>query len=278
VAVLLGFFVAMSFGSADFFGGRASERSRTVSVLFVSQFVALLGSVVVAVVVSADVEPADVAFGAAAGVANASGLGLLYHGLAHGRIGVVAPVTAVVGAIVPVAWALASGERPSGIVLAGAVCAIAAGGLIARERDDPATPQRVDGVVYAIAAGALLGSSLVLYAETSEASGMWPVFSARAAGVVAVGIALLATRSPVRLEGALAARLAVGAGVLDLAATAMLLVAVRRGLLVVVAPLASLAPAFTVVWAWFLLHERLSRGQVLGLSLALVGLVLVAAG
>ena len=74
-------------------------------------------------VVSADVAFADVAFGAAAGVANASGLGLLYHGLAHGRIGVVAPVTAVVGAIVPVAWALAQGERPSGIVLAGAACA-----------------------------------------------------------------------------------------------------------------------------------------------------------
>jgi len=58
----------------------------------------------------------------------------------------------------------------------------------------------------------------------------------------------------------------------------LLLLAVRRGLVVVVAPVAALAPAFTVMWAWLIVHERVSAAQVAGLALALVGLVLVASG
>jgi drug/metabolite transporter (DMT)-like permease len=279
VAVLLGVLVAMSFGSGDFLGGRAAERNRTITVLFVSQVVALTGAIVVTLVVSADVGGADLAFGALAGAANVAGLGLLYHGLAHGRIGVVAPLTAVIGALVPIGWALITGERPSAVVLVGAFCAVCAGALIAREPEAPETASSYgNGAVLALAAGALLGSSLVLFAETSEDSGFWPVFSARSAAVVGVSAALLITRAGLHLSSHAARKAAVGAGVLDLAATTMLLIAVRRGLVVVVAPIASLAPAFTVVWAWLLLHERVSRMQLAGLALALVGLVLVAAG
>ena len=61
-------------------------------------------------------------------------------------------------------------------------------------------------------------------------------------------------------------------------ATTLLLAAVRHGLLVVVAPIAALAPAFTVMWAWIILREPVSRVQLVGLGLALVGLVLVTAG
>ena len=61
-------------------------------------------------------------------------------------------------------------------------------------------------------------------------------------------------------------------------ATTLLLVALRHGLTVVVAPVASLAPGFTVMEAWWVLHERASRLQVVGLVTALVGLVLIASG
>ncbi len=281
MAVVLGLFVAASFGSGDFLGGRASSRASTVAVLLVAQTVAAIGGFVVAVVVSARVGGADVAYGAAAGVANAAGLGLLYRGLAHARVGVVAPLTAVVGALVPVGWALARGERPSTLVLVGAACAIAAGGLIARETDDTsASTARSRGVPIALAAGACLGTSLVFFAETSSGSGFWPVFTARMSGLVIVAIAVLflRARSSLTAPDRNATRLACAAGTLDLTATTILLAAVRRGLLVVVAPVASLAPAFTVMWASVVLHERVSREQYIGLGLALVGLVLVATG
>jgi uncharacterized membrane protein len=132
MAVLLGALVAMSFGSADFLGGRASRTAPTLTVLFVGQVVAVVGALVIAVVVGADVEGRDLAYGAAAGTCNVIGLGLLYQGLASGRMSVVAPVTAVVAAIVPIAWGVLHDERPSALTWIGAALAVGAGGRTRR--------------------------------------------------------------------------------------------------------------------------------------------------
>lgn len=281
MAVLLGVLVALSFGTADFLGGRASKTATTVAVLFLGVLVAVAGSLVVASLVEADVTGADYAYGAIAGAVNVTGLGLLYYGLAHYRVGVVAPLCAVMGALVPAAWGIVQGERPSAIVLAGAALAVVAAGLIAREAEEHVDdPNRTRSIVLALAAGIALGSSLIFYSETSEGSGMWPIVSGRVAGLTLVSIALIAlvVRSEVHFPTGQARGFAFTTGALDVAATALLLVAVRRGYLVVVAPLASLAPAFTVVFAWMFLHERIARVQFAGLLVGALGLVLVASG
>jgi drug/metabolite transporter (DMT)-like permease len=120
----------------------------------------------------------------------------------------------------------------------------------------------------------------VLYAETRDESGFWPVLTARTAAIVivALGVAIIATRGGLRWPTGHARTLALGAGALDVTATALLLLAVREGLTVVVAPVAALAPAFTVVWAWAVLKERVTRHQIAGLGIALLGLVLIAGG
>jgi drug/metabolite transporter (DMT)-like permease len=120
----------------------------------------------------------------------------------------------------------------------------------------------------------------VLYSETSEASGQWPIFAARVSALVCavVAVAWLARQGAVQFPRGSARGLAVAAGILDVAASVFLLVAVRRDLLVIVAPIVSLAPAFTVVLAWWITGERLHRVQRVGFVVALVGLVLVAAG
>jgi drug/metabolite transporter (DMT)-like permease len=131
-----------------------------------------------------------------------------------------------------------------------------------------------------VAAGVALGSSLVLFSETDAASGQWPVLLARVgalAGVLLVATAL-AQADRIRLPRGRSFTLAVIAGAFDVTATALLVYAVRRELLSVVAPIASLAPAFTVVLAWFLGRERLNTVQRLGLALAATGLALIAAG
>src|SRR6478609_1832502 len=104
MAVLLGVMVAASFGAGDFLGGRASRRAPTLTVLLVAQATAVLGAVVVCLFVSARVAPHDIVFGALAGCVNIVGIGLLYHGLSIGRMGVVAPLTALVASVLPVAW------------------------------------------------------------------------------------------------------------------------------------------------------------------------------
>lgn len=281
MAVLLGVLVAAAFGSGDFLGGRASRVAPTVGVLFVAQCTALLGAVIAALVVGADATPRDLAYGALAGALNASGLGLLYQGLATGRMGVVAPVTAVIAAVVPIAWGFATGERPSAAVFTGVVLAVSAGALVAREPDAADRAGTARAVGLALGAGALFGIAFVGFAETSEASGNWPVLTARCAGAGAAAIALVvahARGNAIRVRHSHPRALACGAGMLDVGATVLLLAAVRDGLLVVVAPLAALAPAFTVVLAWAVLHERITRHQVAGLALALTGLVLIASG
>lgn len=284
MAVSLGLLVAITYGSGDYFGGRASRDAPTVGVLFVAQCIALIGAAVVAVVVSAEVGGGDVAFGAVAGVLNAAGLGMLYRGLATGRMGVVAPVTAVVAAVVPIVWGLTSGERPSSITLIGVVVAVGAGGVVAREPDVPDEPPTTDArtaLLLALGAGSAFGLSFVCFAETSDGSGYWPLLIARVAAVLVVGTTVLAVARrdrPSVLPRRGPRRLAVAAGVLDVTATVLLLTALREGLVVVVAPMAALAPAFTVIWAWALLKEPITRHQLVGLGLALAGLVLIAAG
>src|SRR5215211_1594773 len=162
--MLLGILVAASFGSGDFLGGRASRETSALGVLFVVQCTAVTGAVLVAVFVGADVAGRDLAYGAVAGVLNAVGLGLLFRGLATGRMGVVAPITAVTAAVVPIGWGFATGERPSAVTFAGVVVAVAAGGLVAREPDvvdaDGTLPAS-NALLYAVGAGVLFGVSFV---------------------------------------------------------------------------------------------------------------------
>jgi drug/metabolite transporter (DMT)-like permease len=281
VAVFLGVLVAACFGSGDFLGGSASRRAPTLTVLRLAQVVALAGAVVFALAFGGHASGHDVVLGALAGGLNVIALGCLYAGLASGRMGVVAPVTAVVAACVPVAWGVADGEHLSPLAVVGVALAISAGGMIAREHDEPdgdAGGGRLPSLALALFAGVLFGSSLVLYSETGHDSGAWPVLAGRAsAAVVVLVVAGVVARGAPRLV-APARAMAVGAGLLDVTATALLLLAVREGLVATVAPVAALGPAFTVMWAWRILHEPVGRAQLVGIAVGVAGLVLIAAG
>lgn len=226
LAVGLGLLVAAAFGSGDFAGGRASQTSSTPGVLLVSQASATIGAIAVTLAFSADVQAHDLVLGACAGGLNVIGLGLLYHGLSSGHMSLVAPVTAVVGALVPITWGLTQGERPSALVLVGVAGAVAAGALIGLAHDTSAGDGR-QALMTAVVAGSCFGASFIFFANTSGESGNWPVLAARASAVVLVvlAVAVLTTRNPVRFPKGRARLVALAAGLLDVTATALLLVA-----------------------------------------------------
>jgi drug/metabolite transporter (DMT)-like permease len=275
VAVLVGLIVAASFGSGDFLGGLASRKAGTITVLALAQVVAVVLAAIVAFAAGGRITEGSLLLGAGAGALGIVALGCLYQALAIGQIGEVAPVAAVVGAVIPVAWGLAIGEHPGAVALCGGVLAVVAAGLITLERDERKGPKVGRARLLALAAGLGFGTSFILFAEASHHSGFWPVLTARLAGVVVVGIVMFATRAPRSLP-ARPMWLAIGAGVLDVSGTVLLLVAIRLGLVAVVAPVASLSPAFTVVGAWWYLREKASKLQVIGIGLALLGLSLIA--
>jgi DNA ligase-1 len=271
VAVVLGLAVAASYGAADFLGGFASARAPATTVVVTTQTFGLVLAAVLLVVFGWDaLGGRDVGLGVGAGLAQLVGVTALYRGLAAARMAVVAPVSAVVSALIPVTWGLARGEEPSALALVGVVLALAAGAIVARTPDGGGPAW--EGVPLALLAGVGFGVSFVCFGETSDDSGFWPVVLSRATAASVLVAALVARRRALRLSSS-ARRPALAAGALDMTATAVLLVAVRRELMSLVAPVASLYPAGTVVLARVVLDEPIGRERLAGLGLALVARV-----
>jgi drug/metabolite transporter (DMT)-like permease len=282
VAVFLGLAVAASYGAADFFGGLASKRATSWSVVLLAQYVGL-AFLTLLLLADRHASPtgADLVLGAAASSVGVIGVGLLYLGLARGPMGVVAPITAVGSAVVPVAWGLLSGERPAVLALAGVGLALVAVVLVARTTDEETVPATAriarSTLVVAVAAGLAFGMVFVLLSHTGDDSGFWPLLSGRLASTTALLVVLAVLRRPM-VPGGDTRPIVVLAGVFDVGANALFLLASREGLLSLVSVLSSLYPAITVVLARVVLHERLLRHQLAGLALALLGVALIASG
>jgi drug/metabolite transporter (DMT)-like permease len=273
-SVMLATLSALVWGVADYSGGRASSRVSALSVTVVSQLLGLPVLVACLILISGVATPADLAWGASAGLAGVLGLMTLYRSLSTGAMAVAAPITAVTAAVIPMAWGLAMGERPSVNALIGVVCAVLAIGLVSLS---PGGTGRVNTEVVGLAllSGALFGVFFILLAKSSDESGMWPLAAARAASI-SLGLALVFSRGvSLRLPRPLLGWVA-AAGIGDIAANALYLVAAREGLISVVAPISSLYPVSTVLCALLLDGERVRPVQLAGLGLAAAALVLTA--
>lgn len=282
MAILLGLAAAASWGVADFLGGLASRRVRATLAVVTSQAVGLAALLVLLPLFREEPFTRDAAvWGGLAGMTGGFGLLFLYRGLGLGRMSVVAPAAAVVGAVVPVVFDLATGDPLGAVTLAGLVIALAALALVSWH---PGTEGRVEGAGLlqsglweGLLAGLGFGAFFVLFSRTGDASSYWPLLSLRAASIVMLSAIALATASFAR-PGRRPMAMLVGAGLLDVTANLLYLLGTRRGLLSVVAVLASLYPAVTVLLARAVLKERLHRAQLLGLAAAGLGIVLITTG
>jgi drug/metabolite transporter (DMT)-like permease len=288
--VLLGLGAALLYGTADFLGGAAARRATTLSVLAVSLLAGLAVLLLTAIVVPGPLAREALGWGFAGGVAGGTGLFVFYGALAKGPMSVVAPVSALVAAVLPIGVGVVRGERLGGWVLVGvALCVIAIVLVSAesegRRRAAPRAGRLDGGPALAVVSGALFAAFFVALKQAGEGGTVWPLVSAKVAGVVVVLAVLLA----IRLRGGTAAPwsalrdagsawIALGAGVFDSAANALFLLATREGMLSLAVVLAAMYPAITVLLARLVYRERLRSIQRVGLAVAGVGVVLVTAG
>jgi drug/metabolite transporter (DMT)-like permease len=300
VGILLALASAVGWGAGDFVAGLASRRTSSLSIVVSSQAVGAVLLVVLARLAGGEADAASLAWGAAGGVGSGIGLALLYHALALGPMTVVAPLAAVVAAIAPVAFGLATGDGPSGLALVGIALALAAVVLVSMSSEAEAPPEALAGeggpppgggaaaavtrtrvqpraLVAALLAGVGFGVFFICFDFAGADSGLWPVVGARVATVVVLGaLAVVVGQSPVVPAPARPATALVG--VLDSAAQALYLLASRAALLPVVSVIASLYPAVTVVLAGAVLREPVARRQLFALLVAAGGVTLIVLG
>jgi drug/metabolite transporter (DMT)-like permease len=275
VPLLLAALSSVTFGVADFAGGLATRRVPALTVVVGVYGIGLGGIIVAAPLLGGSPASADLWWGASAGLAGSTGLVLYYHALATTRMSVTAPVAAMVGALTPVLFGVAVGERPLPLAWVGVLLALPAVLLIgAGRRETRAVHGPARAVAFGAVTGTLFGLFGILLSRSAEASGMWPLVTARASSTVLMVTVALSLGRPLIARGGVG-RLVVIAGVLDLVANGLFLVAVRRELLALVAVIMSMYPASTVALARVVLGEHVDRVQGAGMALAVVAVALI---
>ncbi len=300
VSVLLALASAVSYGTGDFVGGEGSRRCTPAQMSLLIQATGLAAAGV-AVVVTARGSPsvAVLGWGALSGVGSAVGNQSLYRGLASGAMNVVAPLSAVLTAVVPAVVGLAGGNRlgPTGwIGLAIAIPAIALVSLSPTSTSDALAPgdeptierlpshwdSRIrSGVGWGLLAGCGFGLLFVALDKAGTAFGAWPLLPGQviAVSLVAAVTVYVRRRSPptqrdsTRWARAMPWGLASGLG--GAAGNILFFAATGAGQLTVVAVLTALYPAVTVILAALVLRERAGRVQMVGLIIAALAVGLI---
>ena len=276
MVILFSLAAAAFYGAGDFLGGSASRRVAPFAVMLVSTPVGLAVLLAVALTTPGSPTPAALALGAVAGGVGGLGLAVLYAALAAGPMSVVAPVSALTSAVLPVGYAVVSGEVVDPLVYVGVALCLAAIGMVSLESAD--RPRRLRagrGAVLAFMSGLGFGLFFILIRHADADTGIWPLVGSRAAAVAVVIVAVVSLH--VSLSGARGVLwLAIPAGLFDALGNLFYLLATRAGLLSLAAVITSLYPGVTVLLARVVYTERLRRVQGLGLAVAGVGVAILA--
>ena len=282
VFVALAGLSGLVWGLGDFAGGKAAQRASALSVAWVAKLVSVP---LLAVYLAATYVPAPLSslgWGALAGAFGMVGMMLFYQALAQGAMTVVAPVTAVTSAAIPVIVGLAGGERPPIHQLIGVGCALLAIALVSLAPPPPGEPIVVTPplVGLAVLSGVGFAMFFVFIARAGNAGtaepGLWPIVASQLSALAVGALLLLIARRPVGWPRGPALAWTLVAGPMDMTANVLYLLATQRGDLSLVAPLAALYPVTTVILAMIIDRERVRSLQVFGLVLAFAALLLVA--
>jgi drug/metabolite transporter (DMT)-like permease len=272
-AVGLSLAAAASWGAADFAGGIASKRANVFGVVALTYGT---GLVVLASLALATREPFPswqvMGWGALAGLTGAVGLATLYRALAVGKMGITAPVCAVIGAALPIGVGVLSQGFPQALQISGFLLALVALWFLAKPEGSQGSPK---GLGLAIIAGVATGLFLVIIKQVGNAALFWPIAASRVSSTVAMLIFVTVTRRR-WVPGRGVVPLIMLAGTLDAFGNVFFLAAAQRGRLDIAAVLSSLYPAFTIGLAALLLKERMTRLQRAGMVAAIVAIPLIA--
>ncbi|WP_018156001.1 DMT family transporter [Demetria terragena] len=265
-------------GTSDFLGGLLTKRIPALLVVASSQIFGLSATIVM-VLISGDQRWGGWLPAILAGAVGSIGLAAFYTALSSGAMGVVSPIAAL-SAVVPVALGLATGDPMGAALGIGIACAI--GGCVLAAGPEISGGVGARPVAYAVLAACCFGLTLFFIDRASEVAVAPSLMMMRSADLVVLGVLITVVRArgalgsgrPMRSDIPMLAVIGLG----DLGANALYGLATAYGAVSVAAVLGSLFPVMTLLLARFVLHERMRRIQLVGVALAVVGVVLVSGG
>ncbi len=284
LAVLLALGAAISYGVSDFLGGTAATRLRVIPTTLVSYGAGTVAYAILVLVTGGEWSVEVVFWGGLAGVAAVLGFVTFYAAMAVGPMSLVSPLIAVVSAAIPIAAAVALGERLSSWAWLGVAMALVAALLISAQPRRGGRRLTLRATVLSLVSAVSLGSAVIALDRAPIESASISGFVEIALGVVLLGVVWLVGRlipgagrvladlgGPVTGESTRGRNLtlAASAGVLLALANAALIAALQSGSLAIVSVLVSLYPIATLVLARILGGERMTPVQLVGAALAL---------
>jgi drug/metabolite transporter (DMT)-like permease len=300
LSALLAFLGSLIYGGSDFLGGLAATRMSSIKVTAINSVSGVLLLLLVSTFVEARWSLPALVFGGLAGLSGAVALALLYACLAIGPMSILAPVMALVSAVVPIGVGFVRGERLSTIGYLGLIVGLLSIVLICFVPDVRAVRPSGRGIIMAVGAGLAVGLYLVFIDLSPADSVLSPLIATFAVAGLATGGILLARTASAAIAGRVPRRsarpvdalpvaplpvaplwrgpvgLSVFSGLTDATACILFLVALRLGNLSVVSVLNALSPAGTILLAAIVLRERIAVVQWIGLAVALAAAAMLA--
>lgn len=275
VGPLLALISSATWGVADFLGGLASRKTRIARVLPVSYLSGAMAVTIFAIfLIPGEINQDSFIYGFFAAFFGVPAIALLYIALSRGPMGIVSPITALMAGFVPVITGLLRGDQVSGIGFFGMGLAALSVILVSQEQKSD-TSQRItlSTLAICVSSGFLIGSYLTVLGLAPANQGIWTSTIARWFGflfVLAFFVLRLKSLSKDQHKSPFPWTLAIVAGIFDASANGIYQIATQKGVLAIVAVLASLYPAATALLARYVLHEKLKLVQNIGVVLALV--------
>ena len=272
LAALFALSAAIAWGAGDFTGGLNARRIGAFHALLISFFFGIAALVVLALTLN-ESQPAqsDVLLGALAGLFGTAGFLFLLRGFAIGRMSIVAPLSAVLAAALPVLLTAAIEGLPRAIQLWGFGVAFLSIWLLSSHE---AGEERPAGIGLALLAGLAFGVFFITLDQIGDGAIFWPLVAGRAASITVMLAYVLLARQPFIPTDPPWAWLVLG-GVLDVTGNLFFLLAVQTGRLDIASVLVSLYPAVTVLLALLIAKEEMTRAQMLGVGAAILAIVLI---
>lgn len=270
-----GIYYSLAIGTGDFLGAYLARRVDAFTAVLTFLIVGTITAFSLMLFVPSELLWRDVGFGALSGLTVGFALVLLYHGMAVSSAAVVSPVTAVVTAMIPVAWSVATGETLAALVVAGIIVSLT--GLVVTTFSPELGERAVAGVGWGVMSGACLGTALTFLGQTEVESGMWATVSQRSVAFVVLAVPAVIRRVPIFVPRSLL-RAGVVGGIITGSGVGAFVAGSQRGSLSEITVTASMFPAVTVVLAARFEGHPLRWWQGIGLATVITGVVLIGIG